>query len=202
MDRNEKIRLMAKMATYDKKGFERDAEANQYFRHDYIYKKNMALRFSVGVGCLILALFYFVYLTAVQGADIFALDFQSELIGFAIFVIVVMVFYSLMGTIIFTREYLASGRRVNEYFKLMRQLNGEAAHEEDESPKKAQLEYKADEDEEDLDQMWQSPYIPRRRREHLLTYDDDEIEQAKKPQMPEYRYMSSDDPSFWDEDEK
>ena len=121
----DRIVTMARMAVYDKKGFEKDAEANQYFRHDFIYKRNMQMRFYLGVGCLILALFYVLYLMAVQGQDILALDFQAEIVRFVTFVLIVMVAYSFIGTIIFTREFLVAQKRVEAYFSLMRKLNGE-----------------------------------------------------------------------------
>ncbi|MCL2575642.1 MAG: hypothetical protein FWE33_04335 [Defluviitaleaceae bacterium] len=195
----ERIRLMAKMAVYDKKGFERDAQANQYFRHDFIYKKNMALRFSVGVGCLILALFYFLHMLVIQERDIFTLDFRAEFVALAIFAIVVMVFYSLIGTIIFTREFLLAQRRVEEYFGLMRQLNGEA----DENERNVAEEIV--EEDEDLDALWQNPHITRRASRHLLTYDEDELDESPASRRArtaslEYNYKSSDDPEFWDDE--
>ena len=125
MTHKDKIRIMSKMAIYDKKDFRRDADANQYFRHDFIYKRNMQMRFYVGVGCLILVFFYFMYLMAVQDQDVLSLDFQGEVFGVVIFVLIVMVAYSFIGTIIFTREFLVAQKRVEAYFSLMRRLNGE-----------------------------------------------------------------------------
>lgn len=119
-----KIAIMAKLAVYDKKGFEKDVEAaNHYFRHDFIYKKNMQMRFWLGVGCLILALFYFMYLMAVDGADIFTLNFQAEFVKLITFVLIVMFAYSALGAVIFTREFVLAQRRVNDYFELMQELD-------------------------------------------------------------------------------
>jgi len=124
MDRK-KIATMAKLAVYDKKGFEKDVvTANHYFRHDYIYKKNMQMRFWLGVGCLILALFYALRLFETDGIDIFALDFQAEFVRLLTFALIVMVAYSALGTIIFTREFLIAQKRVNAYFELMKELGG------------------------------------------------------------------------------
>lgn len=131
---------MAKMAVYDKKGFERDAEANQYFRHDYIYKRNMQMRFHLGVGCLILAGFYLLYLLGVQEEDVMNLNFQAELIRFGIFALVVMVGYSFIGTILYTREFIKSQKRVESYFELMRELGGEelvSSHQPEPAAKKS-----------------------------------------------------------------
>ncbi|MCL2350118.1 MAG: hypothetical protein FWC67_01430 [Defluviitaleaceae bacterium] len=173
-----KIRLMAKMAVYDKKEFERDAGANQYFRHDFIYKKNMQMRFHVGLGCLILAVFYLFYLISIQGADIFALNFQAELMRLITFVIIVMVGYSFLGTIVFTREFLKSQKRVEQYFALMRELNGE------EQPAAATASEEEEEDEE---------FEPYRRTSYRQRVQG-------TGQMPVYNYKSSDDPEFWEDD--
>jgi len=111
------------MAIYDKRDFRRDAKAGQYFRHDYIYKKNMRMRFFLSIGCIILLLFYVLYLLAIEEADVFALDFQAEALRVLFVVLVIMVAYSFLGTIIYMREFLKSEKRVNAYFAMMKQLS-------------------------------------------------------------------------------
>ena len=123
MYNREKIRIMSLMAIYDKKDFQRDAKAGQYFRHDFIYKKNMRMRFFLGIGCIILLFFYAMYLMAIEEADIFALDFQAEGMRVLFVALLIMVSYSFLGTIIYTREYIKSEKRVDAYFDLMRQLH-------------------------------------------------------------------------------
>jgi len=119
----EKIRIMSKMAVYDKRGFEKDAKSNHYFRHDYIYKKNMRMRFFLGLGCLILALFYAMYLIGVDEVDIFTMDYFQLLMRVLAVGVVIMVGYSLIGTILYTREFELSQKRIGEYFKLMDNLS-------------------------------------------------------------------------------
>jgi hypothetical protein len=187
----DKIRIMAKMAVYDKKGFERDARANQYFRHDFIYKRNMQMRFHLGIGCIILAVFYVLYLIAIQGYDIFELNFQAETIRLLTFVLVIMVGYSFLGTIIFTREFLVSQKRVEAYFALMRELSGEEPEELSQDLQRAvNLE-----DEPEYEHV--EPY--RRRGEKMPEYGQSRFEHHEG--VLEYRYPSTDDPEFW-EDEK
>ncbi|MCL2353889.1 MAG: hypothetical protein FWC69_04595 [Defluviitaleaceae bacterium] len=124
IDKN-KIRLMSKMALHDKKGVDEDIKNTQFYRHDFIYKENMKMRFSLGLGCIIVAIFYIIYLLAVEEAVVLALDFQAELIRFVVFVLIVMVVYTLIGTIIFTRKYIASQKRAKAYFALMEQLDND-----------------------------------------------------------------------------
>ena len=175
----EKIATMAKMAVYDKKGFERDAEANQYFRHDYIYKRNMQMRFYVGVGCLILAFFYVMYLMAVDGQDILALNFQAELIRIITFGLVVMIGYSFLGTIIFTREFLVAQKRVESYFALMRKLNGEP-------------EPTPERNNQNLDSAQKSKLFARKQVKPEPIADEDEDEPFEPYRRDEgYRYSSA-----------
>lgn len=194
-----KIRLMSKMALYDKKGFQKDAEANEYFRHDFIYKKNMSLRFYVGVGILILLIFHVLRVLSSVGGDVFALDFQDEIMRIVIFVVIVMLFYSFVGTVIFTREFLASQKRVKSYFSLMRELHGEPPEDDDVTVVENVAEPK------------QRRSIGRRTSVQPATEpEDDEEEQIVfRPYRSRsadnnltYNYRSTDDPSLWEDDDK
>ena len=124
IDKN-RIRLMSKMALYDKKGIEEDIKTTQFFRHDFIYKENMKMRFYLGLGCVIVAFLYVIHRMAVEGIDILTFDFQVELIRFVVFVLMVMVLYSIIGTIIFTRKFQKAQKRAKAYFSLMEQLDNE-----------------------------------------------------------------------------
>jgi len=189
--RNEKIRIMSKMAVYDKRGFQRDSKANHYFRSDFIYKKNMQMRFFLGVGCAILILFYIMHLMGAEDADIFALDFQSAAIRVLIFVLIVMVAYSFLGTIIYTREFIISQRRISEYFGLMTELEELENGGKEAQADKAAAEIKLDYDDDD-DEIFEK-FEPYRRHNSNEAYDND-----GRP----YRYKSSDDPEFWDDDDE
>ena len=182
MHDKQKIIIMSKLAMYDKRDFQRDSMANHYFRTDYIYKRNMSMRFFLGIGCLILMLFYVMYLFAMDNADVFSVDYQTEALRLLALVLVVMVAYSFIGTIIYTREFVLAQRRVNKYFALMEQLDGRNNAKDKQTTAAAK---RANEVNLDLD-------------------DDDEVFERHEPyrrQNLEYRYRSSDDPEFW-EDEK
>jgi uncharacterized integral membrane protein len=186
---------MAKMAVYDKKGFEKDANANQYFRHDFIYKKNMQMRFYLGLGCLILVLFYILHLLGVQEADFFTLNYQAEIVRIVVVVVIIMVAYSFIGTIIFTREYLISQKRVDAYFNLMKELTGEKP----EIPVEAYLP--------GVDNK-QKPLAKRSKKNKKAAEAEDDFEpfepyrKGDTRSMPVYNYRSSDDPEFWEDEDK
>ena len=162
----DKIRIMSKLAVYDKNDFERDAKANHYFRHDYIYKHNMRMRFFLGIGLVILLFFYVMHLLAIEGADLFTLDFEVEIMRLLFYALVIMFAYSFIGAIIYTRQFIISERRVNAYFTLMRQLDGGEATDKDveamqNKPKVRKKRVKAEEaDESDFEE-----HVPYRRYE-------------------------------------
>ncbi|MCL2573525.1 MAG: hypothetical protein FWE34_03110 [Defluviitaleaceae bacterium] len=185
----EKIRIMAKMAVYDKRDFERDSKTGQYFRHDYIYKKNMQMRFFLGIGCAVLLLFYVIYLLAIEGADVFAMDFQTEAIRLLFFGLALMAGYSFIGTIIYTREFLKSERRVNAYFALMRKLDPDVIQ-DDYEPVVKKEKPKFRKKHQNYDDMTEDDY-----EEHVpyTHYDRANLE---------YHYRSSDDPEFWEDDDE
>lgn len=161
----DKICIMAKMAVYDKRHFEKDAKANHYFRHDYIYKQNMRMRFFLGIGCFVLIVFYILFIVEIQGEDVFELNFLALGLRLLGFILIVMTSYSFIGTIIYTREFVLSNRRINKYFELMHKLRDDADINEDDED---------DEDDEYLRKV--EPYKPR--RGYLYRYSD-EIEKAE-----------------------
>jgi len=187
--RNEKIRIMASMAVYDKRGFQRDSKANHYFRSDFIYKKNMQMRFFLAIGCVILILFYALRIMAVEDVDIFAFDFQVIAVRILVFVLIIMVAYSFLGTILYTREFVISQRRIGRYFDLMTQLSDlNEGREAKPADAKAVDDISLDLSEDD--EIFEK-FEPYRRQRSNIAYDND-----GRP----YRYKSSDDPEFWDDE--
>jgi len=117
----ERIIIMSKLAVYDRDHRD-DYKKEQYFRHDYNYKQNTWTRIYVFIGALILVVFYFLHKTAMSGTEFFALDLVSELIGAGIFMVVVQVIYTGIGTIINITEYEKAQNRLVKRRKLERAL--------------------------------------------------------------------------------
>ncbi|MCL2171809.1 MAG: hypothetical protein FWB71_06590 [Defluviitaleaceae bacterium] len=171
MHNKDKIRIMAKMAVYDKRGFEKDAKSNHYFRHDYIYKKNMHMRFFLGIGCVFLMGFYVLRLFAAEEIDLFTADYFGILMRLLGASLVILVAYSFIGTIIYTREYELAQRRVRRYFALMNELT------ELNNPRPAEPE----------------PPPPDDSAEPLEGLSDEEFEQIYRPRERAIPYRISED---------
>jgi len=114
-----KIVTMTNLALYDKHEGDSDREANKYFRHDYIYRKNLGTRLSVGLGGLIILAIYWFRVVFIDGVDVFELYMRTHVINAIIFLVVLMVIYSVVGTIQGTREYYLIQKRLERYQAMM-----------------------------------------------------------------------------------
>jgi hypothetical protein len=118
----QKIITMTQLALYDKHNSASDQAANDYFRHDYIYRKNLGTRFAVGIGGFIMLILYWARNFLIDGADLFELDFSTHLTDSILFILAILAVYSLIGTIQGTREYYLVQKRLTRYLALVRQL--------------------------------------------------------------------------------
>ncbi|MCL1862513.1 MAG: hypothetical protein FWF78_02985 [Defluviitaleaceae bacterium] len=122
MVNQQKIITMTKLALYDKHEGTHDREANDYFRHDYIYRKNLATRISVGIGGVLILALYWLRVVFVDGIDIFEIDIQYHATDSILFIIALVAFYSVIGTVQGTREYYLVQKRLNRYQNMLRFL--------------------------------------------------------------------------------
>ena len=117
-----KIITMTRLALYDKHEGPADRAANDYFRHDYIYRNNLGTRLAVGFGGLIILGFYWIRTFFLNQMDIFELDFQQIITDSLLFILAILAVYSLIGTIQGTRKYYLVQKRLAQYQALVRQL--------------------------------------------------------------------------------
>ncbi|MCL1884124.1 MAG: hypothetical protein FWF81_10290 [Defluviitaleaceae bacterium] len=140
MVNQQKIIAMTKLALYDKHEGATDRAANDYFRHDYIYRKNMGTRLSVGLGGVIILVLYWLRIIIVDGIDIFEMDIRYYAQDTVFFIVALVAIYSLIGTIQGTREYYLVQKRLQRYQGMLRFLeNTEGKRAEaEEAPKPAE----------------------------------------------------------------
>ena len=122
MVNQKKIITMTKLALYDKHEGAADRAANEYFRHDYIYRKNLGTRLAVGVAGFLILLIYWLRVILLDGVDILQMDVRQYLTDSVLFLVALLAVYSLIGTIQGTREYYLIQKRLEKYNSLVRQL--------------------------------------------------------------------------------
>lgn len=118
-----KIRMMTSLAIYDKHYGEKDRKIEGYYRTDYVYKKNCWTRICIGMGLFVLFLFYGFYIMFVKEVDFASINYKVTAEKWIIFVIAVLVFYTIVGTITAVREYEKADKRLKNYNKLLERLN-------------------------------------------------------------------------------
>lgn len=117
-----KIITMTRLALYDKHEGPADRAANDYFRHDYIYRNNLGTRLAVGFGSIVILVIYWLQAIIINEVDIFELNFQQYATDSLMFILAVLAVYSLIGTIQGTRQYYLVQKRLSQYQALVRQL--------------------------------------------------------------------------------
>ena len=117
-----KIITMTRLALYDKHEGPADRIANDYFRHDYIYRNNFGTRLAVGFGGFIILGFYWLHIFVIGGMDIFALDYVRVATNSVFFLLALLAVYSLVGTVQGTRQYYLVQKRLAQYQAMVRQL--------------------------------------------------------------------------------
>jgi Na+/proline symporter len=110
---------MTKLAIYDQKYGERDRKDNEYYRHDYIYRKNMWTRFCAGIAGIIMLLLYWMYQIFALGVKVLEVDYRQAGIDAAIFFLFIMAIYTVLGTIREAREYAIGQRRLKNYMRML-----------------------------------------------------------------------------------
>ncbi|MCL2703964.1 MAG: hypothetical protein FWE91_10215 [Defluviitaleaceae bacterium] len=119
----ESIKIMSKLASYDKYYAAGDRKKAEYFRHDYVYRQNMATRFFTLIGSFIVVGFYFMHKILIDGLDVLNIRaIEIDLIMMGIFVILMQFLYSLLGFVLHSMDYNAAQQRIDEYAENMGEL--------------------------------------------------------------------------------
>ena len=123
MINKKRIILMTKLALYDQQYGKRDKRDNEYYRHDYIYRKNMWTRLCTFIGAGIILTVYWIYQIFVLKNNFLEIDYKEAGTNAAIFILSIMAIYTIIGTIRETAQYAKSQRRLKNYMKMLYMLD-------------------------------------------------------------------------------
>jgi len=110
---------MSKLAVYEKNDARKDLRKMSYYRHDYVYKRNMGLRLCFAMGSFIIIIFYMLHKFAIEEADIFALDIAAEAMTVVSIIVAMLLISSLLGTVKYNLEYEQATKRMKRYQTLL-----------------------------------------------------------------------------------
>ena len=121
MVNQEKVKLMSKLASYEKSGRD-DLTVLEYFRADYVSYSSFLMMLGVSVSLLFffLADFGGKFFDNIQ--TFIEFDFIGQGIDYLIIWLVFMVIYGVIASVIYRKRYNDSRRRIDIYQKMLKDL--------------------------------------------------------------------------------
>ncbi len=120
----QKIVIMTKLAIYDKYYGSKDRKFDDYFRHDYAYRKNMWTRFFILISSAAVLLLYLVNKIMVDEADIFSIDYKALIGSSASYVFLILIAYTVITSFKAVYDYNSAQKRLDKYYELINMLEG------------------------------------------------------------------------------
>ncbi len=143
---NRKVRLMTKLAIYEKEDGKEDIRLGKYYRLDYVRYQMLKTLVAVTFGYLILVFLTILYNSEYLIAEAVKLDYAAigrTMLG--IYLILVLVFVGLAG-IGYTVKYNRSRKKLAKYYQMLKRLR--AIYKEEKDPAMMSEEEMADEAED------------------------------------------------------
>ncbi len=140
---NRKVRLMTKLAIYEKEDGKEDIRLGKYYRVDYVRYQMLKTLVAVTFGYLILVLLTILYNAEYLIAEAVKLDYAAigrTLLG--VYLVLVLVFVGLAG-IGYTVKYNRSRKKLAKYYQMLKRLR--TIYKEEKDPAMMSEEKMADE---------------------------------------------------------
>lgn len=120
---NKKVRLMTRLAMYEKDEGREDIKLSKYYRTDYVRLHVLQTVVSATVGYLLVLLMIGLYKMEYLVAEAVNLNYKDigiKILGAYIVVITVYVIGSMIG---YTLYYNSSRKKLSKYFKMLKKLS-------------------------------------------------------------------------------
>ncbi|MBR4343969.1 MAG: hypothetical protein IKP88_14945 [Lachnospiraceae bacterium] len=118
-----KIRLMTKLAIYEKKEGKEDLKLAKYYKGDYARLQAWKTGIAVTVAYVLLLIVAAVYKLEYFLDHAFEIDFEAlgkKVLGIYVIVLAVYVISAMLG---YSLKYAASRKKLARYFRMLRKLN-------------------------------------------------------------------------------
>ena len=122
---NRKVRLMTKLAIYEKEDGKEDIRLGKYYRVDYVRYQMLKTLVAVTFGYLILVLLTIIYNAEYLIAEAVKLDYAAigrTMLG--IYLVLVLVFVGIAG-IGYTVKYNRSRKKLGKYYQMLKGTQGQ-----------------------------------------------------------------------------
>ncbi len=121
MVNQEKVKLMTKLASYEKSGRE-DITSTEYFRADYVSYNSFLMMLGVSVSLLFFFLADFGGKFFDNMQTFIEYDFVGQGMDYLTIWLVFMVVYGVVASVIYRKRYNDSRRRIEIYQKMLKDL--------------------------------------------------------------------------------
>jgi len=118
-----KIRLMTKLAIYEKKEGREDLKLAKYYKGDYARLQAWKTGVAVTVAYLLLLVVAAVYKLEYFFANAFEINYEAlgkRVLGIYVIVLAAYVIFAILG---YSLKYAASRKKLARYFRMLRKLN-------------------------------------------------------------------------------
>ena len=117
------IELMTKIAIHDKRYNAKDKKISDYYRSDYIYRKNAINRISAVIGLFFVFLLVVLDMVYIKGIDIFKLDYKTFGTTWGVSLVMILVLYTIFGGFKYGKEYDEAQKRSKKYYSMLSKLD-------------------------------------------------------------------------------
>lgn len=130
MVNNRKVRLMTRLAIYEKEEGQEDIKLGKYYRRDFMRLRSLLNFVSVTVGYGLVAALWVIYHMDYIVANAVVLDYGG-IVREVIVTYALLVFVSLMFSTLYNRFfYNRSRRKLAKYFRMLRKIRSMANEDE------------------------------------------------------------------------
>lgn len=123
MINKDKIRLMAKAASYESDGLRHDAFAKRYYKKDYIGLEKLKSKIWITVFYVIYLFYKAVDEFYIQGADLLHYDYTAFVIQALVWYAILLLIVSGVTAVIFSVRYDKAKKRVDAYYETLEEIN-------------------------------------------------------------------------------
>lgn len=119
---NRKIRIMTKLATYEKKDGKEDIKLSKYYKTDYVRLNLLKSIMSATFGYILILVMIIVYKSEYLIQNAVNLDYKgvfTSVLGYYLVVLTVMNVGTLIG---YSLKYDRSRKQLSQYFRMLKKL--------------------------------------------------------------------------------
>ena len=120
---NNKIRLMTKLAVYERKVGKEDIKLSKYYKTDYVRYQVIKSIICATMGFGLILLLIVLYRSEFLIRNAIKLDYKTLGLYVLGFYIITIAVYGLSSIVIYSRKYDKSRKKLGRYYKLLKRLN-------------------------------------------------------------------------------